>query len=56
MSDLARMQTWRDLGAAIGPLVTGATLVYLSAGSQHFVLGIAFMIVFLNLRKADLYK
>ena len=56
MSDLARMQTWRDLGAAIGPLVTGTTLVYLSAGSQHFVLGIAFMIVFLNLRKANLYK
>ncbi|MFK7870664.1 MAG: MFS transporter [Roseobacter sp.] len=32
---LARMQAWRDLGAALGPLVTGFALAYLSAEAQH---------------------
>lgn len=31
---LARMQAWRNLGAALGPLVTGFALVYLSAETQ----------------------
>jgi len=32
---LARMQAWRDLGAACGPLVTGVLLSVLSAEAQH---------------------
>lgn len=32
---LARMQVWRDLGAALGPMVTGFALAYLSAEAQH---------------------
>ncbi len=32
---LARMQAWRDLGAALGPLVTGVLLAVVSAELQH---------------------
>jgi len=32
---LARMQTWRDIGASAGPLVTGFLLTVLSAEAQH---------------------
>ena len=32
---LARMQTWRDIGASAGPLVTGFLLTFLSAEIQH---------------------
>ena len=32
---LARMQAWRDLGAAFGPLITGFALAYVSAEMQH---------------------
>lgn len=32
---LARMQAWRDLGAACGPLMTGVLLAYASAEAQH---------------------
>ncbi len=35
MVPLARMQAWRDLGAAIGPLATGYALLYVSAQSLH---------------------
>jgi MFS family permease len=38
---LARMQAWRDLGAALGPLVTGFLLAYLSAEAQHGILACA---------------
>lgn len=32
---LARMQAWRDFGAACGPLATGFLLAYVSAETQH---------------------
>lgn len=38
---LARMQAWRDLGAALGPLVTGFSLSYLSAETQHGIVACA---------------
>ena len=38
---LARMQSWRDLGAALGPLVTGFLLAYLSAEVQHGIVACA---------------
>ncbi len=38
---LARMQTWRDLGAACGPIVTGFLLTVLSAEIQHAIVAFA---------------
>lgn len=32
---LARMQTWRDIGASAGPLITGFALTMVSAEAQH---------------------
>ena len=41
---LARMQAWRDLGAACGPLATGFLLAHVSAEIQHAVVAFALMI------------
>ncbi len=38
---LARMQAWRDLGAACGPLLTGFLLAYASAEFQHGAVAVA---------------
>lgn len=38
---LARMQAWRDLGAAFGPLVTGFLLTFISAELQHAAVAVA---------------
>ena len=38
---LARMQAWRDFGAACGPLVTGFLLTFLSAEIQHAAMAVA---------------
>ena len=38
---LARMQAWRDLGAACGPLVTGFLLTFVSAELQHGAVAVA---------------
>jgi MFS transporter, DHA1 family, inner membrane transport protein len=38
---LARMQAWRDLGAAFGPLTTGFLLAFVSAEIQHGVVAVA---------------
>lgn len=38
---LARMQAWRDLGAACGPLATGFLLAYLSPETQHWMVAVA---------------
>ena len=38
---LARMQTWRDIGASCGPLVTGYLLTVLSAEMQHGLVALA---------------
>jgi fucose permease len=38
---LARMQAWRDLGAACGPLATGFLLTTLSAEAQHAMVSVA---------------
>ena len=35
IAPLARMQAWRDLGAACGPLATGFLLATASAEAQH---------------------
>ena len=40
MGDLARMHAWRDLGAAVGPLATGALLTVTSAELLHGVVGV----------------
>ena len=39
IGDLARMHAWRDLGAAVGPLATGALLTVTSAELLHGVMG-----------------
>lgn len=41
LGELARMQTWRDIGAAAGPLVTGFLITMLSAEVQHAIVAIA---------------
>lgn len=38
---LARMQAWRDLGAAAGPLATGFLLTFVSAELQHAAVAVA---------------
>jgi len=38
---LARMQAWRDFGAACGPLATGFLLTFLSAEAQHAAMAVA---------------
>jgi predicted MFS family arabinose efflux permease len=43
MGALARMQAWRDLGAAVGPLVTGLALVSIPATVLHA--GVAALLV-----------
>lgn len=37
LGELARMQAWRDLGAACGPLFTGFLLAYVAPDIQHAV-------------------
>ena len=44
---LARNQTWRDIGAAAGPLVAGAALTVISPEILHFGLGVACSLTFL---------
>jgi DHA1 family inner membrane transport protein len=41
---LARNQTWRDVGAALGPLATGASLSLVSPESMHVVVAVAFAV------------
>jgi len=50
------MQTYRDLGAAIGPIVTGATLSYFSPEIQHLILGIIFSVFFLFFLNSNTFK
>ncbi len=42
LDNLARVQSWRDLGVAAGPMVTGFALLYVSAELQHLILAIIF--------------
>ena len=48
LNNLARLQSWRDLGAAAGPIVTGFALIYVSAGLQHFILAVIFGLLLLS--------
>lgn len=41
LGSLARMQTWRDIGASCGPLVTGFMLTFVSAETQHGLVAVA---------------
>ena len=41
LGPLARMQTWRDIGASAGPLVTGFLLTIISAEIQHGMVAVA---------------
>ena len=50
----AKMQAWRDLGAACGPLITGALLAYASPESLHAAVGIAMTIMFIFWAKGSL--
>ena len=51
---LARMQAWRDLGAACGPLVTGVLLAVVSAEAQYAFVAVtmAFGLIFWRSRSA----
>ena len=44
---LARNQTWRDIGAAAGPLAAGAALTVISPEILHIGLAVAFSLAFL---------
>ena len=44
---LARNQTWRDIGAAAGPLAAGAALTFISPELLHIGLAVAFSLAFL---------
>jgi MFS family permease len=55
-NDLSRMQTFRDLGAAIGPIVTGATLSYFSPEIQHLILGTIFTVFFIFFLNSNTFK
>jgi len=41
LGPLARMQTWRDIGASCGPLATGFLLTVVSAEIQHAMVAVA---------------
>ncbi|MDA1151612.1 MAG: MFS transporter [Proteobacteria bacterium] len=43
---LARNQTWRDVGAAAGPLATGAGLAFVAPEIMHIIVAAAFIIAF----------
>jgi hypothetical protein len=43
---LARNQTWRDVGAAAGPLATGAGLAFIAPEMMHIFVSAAFVIAF----------
>ena len=47
MTALARNQTWRDIGAAAGPLAAGAALTIVSPELLHLGLAVAFTVAFL---------
>ena len=53
---LARNQTWRDIGAAIGPLIAGACLGVISPEYMHIFVAITFSVTFLIFRKSTGYK
>lgn len=44
MVPLARMQAWRDFGAAIGPLATGFALAAVSPEAMHAVVGLFLLV------------
>ena len=44
MGDLANMQAWRDLGAAVGPAATGFALVAVSAEWLHGLIGVLIIV------------
>ena len=43
---LARNQTWRDVGAAVGPLATGACLAFSGPEIMHIIVAFAFIFAF----------
>ncbi len=43
---LARNQTWRDVGAAAGPLATGACLAFIAPEMMHVFVALAFIVAF----------
>ena len=49
---LARNQTWRDIGAAAGPLIAGACLGIVSPETMHVLVAIAFSITFFVFSKS----
>ena len=55
-NDLSRMQTFRDLGAAIGPIVTGVTHSYFSPETQHSILGVTFTFFFLFFLNSNTFE
>ena len=50
----AKMQAWRDFGAACGPLITGALLAYASPESLHAAVGVAMTVMFIFWVKGSL--
>ena len=53
---LTRNQTWRDVGAAIGPLLAGASLSVISPEFMHIFVAIAFSISFFVFIRSKEYK
>ena len=46
LQPLARNQTWRDIGAAAGPLATGFLLNNFSAESMHLAIAVIYALSF----------
>jgi predicted MFS family arabinose efflux permease len=53
---LARNQTWRDIGAALGPLSTGFMLAVTSPEALHLVLAVVFLASLLWLLMSNIWR
>jgi MFS family permease len=55
MENLTKMQTYRDFGAALGPIITGASISFITPELQHFVVGSLFAFIFLFFLKSKTF-
>ncbi len=55
MENLTKIQTYRDFGAALGPIITGASISFITPELQHFVVGSLFAFIFLFFLKSKTF-
>ena len=56
LQPLARNQTWRDIGAAAGPLATGFLLGIFSPEQMHLVLAAIYAVFFIWLMMSPVWR